>query len=88
MGRYWLIKSDPETFGIRELGGSPDRTTMWDGVRNYTARNNLAIVYEKKPEWRDLAIEQWQQLMELCERNNDEKHVERARKHLAVLQTR
>jgi predicted RNA-binding protein with PUA-like domain len=41
MVRYWLFKSDPETFGIRELEQSPRRTTMWDGVRNYQARNHL-----------------------------------------------
>jgi predicted RNA-binding protein with PUA-like domain len=39
--RYWLMKSDPDTFGIRELAASPDRTTRWDGVRNYQARNLL-----------------------------------------------
>ena len=39
--RYWLMKSDPDTFGLRELERSPRRTTMWDGVRNYQARNLL-----------------------------------------------
>jgi len=39
--RYWLVKSDPETFGLAELAQSPDRTTVWDGVRNYQARNHL-----------------------------------------------
>jgi len=39
--RYWLMKSDPETFGIRELKRSPGQTTCWDGVRNYQARNLL-----------------------------------------------
>jgi predicted RNA-binding protein with PUA-like domain len=36
---YWLLKSEPETFGIdhlREKG-----VEHWDGVRNYAARNNL-----------------------------------------------
>jgi predicted RNA-binding protein with PUA-like domain len=36
---YWLLKSEPETFGIdhlREKG-----VEHWDGVRNYMARNNL-----------------------------------------------
>lgn len=36
---YWLLKSEPETFSwddhLRE------KRSMWDGVRNYTARNNL-----------------------------------------------
>lgn len=36
---YWLIKSDPETFGWKEMLES--KKTAWDGVRNYAARNNL-----------------------------------------------
>ena len=39
--RYWLLKSDPETFGLADLKRSPRRTTCWDGVRNYQARNLL-----------------------------------------------
>jgi len=37
--QYWLLKSDPESFGFDDLWNSPDRTTHWDGVRNYQARN-------------------------------------------------
>lgn len=37
--RYWLIKSEPSAFSIDDLKGSPARTTYWDGVRNYQARN-------------------------------------------------
>jgi predicted RNA-binding protein with PUA-like domain len=36
---YWLLKSEPEVYGIRDL--QHDRTTLWDGVRNYQARNFL-----------------------------------------------
>jgi predicted RNA-binding protein with PUA-like domain len=36
---YWLFKTEPDTFGIDELAASPGRTTFWDGVRNYQARN-------------------------------------------------
>jgi predicted RNA-binding protein with PUA-like domain len=39
--RYWLVKSDPDTFGWKDLLASPGRTTCWDGVRNYQARNYL-----------------------------------------------
>ncbi len=39
--RYWLMKSDPQTFGLRHLKRSQNRTTCWDGVRNYQARNLL-----------------------------------------------
>jgi len=41
MRRYWLFKSDPETFGLADLEASPAQTTCWDGVRNYQARNML-----------------------------------------------
>ncbi|MSQ69418.1 MAG: EVE domain-containing protein [Gammaproteobacteria bacterium] len=38
---FWLMKSEPETFGLDKLASLPDQTTMWDGVRNYQARNML-----------------------------------------------
>ena len=37
--RYWLVKSEPEAFSWDDLEASPERTTCWDGVRNYQARN-------------------------------------------------
>jgi len=36
---YWLIKSEPEVFGIDHLEKRPHQTEPWDGVRNYQARN-------------------------------------------------
>ena len=36
--RYWLVKSEPGTFSFDDLMARPERTTHWDGVRNYTAR--------------------------------------------------
>ena len=39
--RCWLVKSDPESFSWDDLVASPRRTTRWDGVRNYLARNHL-----------------------------------------------
>jgi predicted RNA-binding protein with PUA-like domain len=36
---YWLLKSEPAEFSIDDLAASPKRTTFWDGVRNYQARN-------------------------------------------------
>jgi predicted RNA-binding protein with PUA-like domain len=36
---HWLMKSEPETFGIAHLAASPRKTTHWDGVRNFQARN-------------------------------------------------
>jgi predicted RNA-binding protein with PUA-like domain len=39
--QYWLVKSEPEVFSYDDLVAAPKRTTFWDGVRNFTARNNL-----------------------------------------------
>ena len=39
--RYWLMKSEPSTFGITDLADSPNQTTSWEGVRNFQARNML-----------------------------------------------
>ncbi len=36
---YWLLKTEPETFSWDNL--VEQKTAMWDGVRNYQARNNL-----------------------------------------------
>ncbi|MBK7105768.1 MAG: EVE domain-containing protein [Ignavibacteriae bacterium] len=42
MGKnYWLIKSEPSEFSIDDLEKSKNKTTYWDGVRNYQARNFL-----------------------------------------------
>ncbi len=35
---HWLMKSEPETFGIDALAKSRRMTTHWDGVRNFQAR--------------------------------------------------
>jgi predicted RNA-binding protein with PUA-like domain len=34
---YWLMKSEPEAYSIANLAA--DGTTLWDGIRNYQARN-------------------------------------------------
>jgi len=39
--QHWLMKSEPSTFGLEHLAAAPRRTTAWDGVRNYQARNML-----------------------------------------------
>ena len=36
---YWLVKQEPETYSFDDL--IRDKKTVWDGVRNYQARNNL-----------------------------------------------
>jgi len=37
--RYWLIKSEPHVYSIDDL--ERDGRTMWNGVRNYQARNHM-----------------------------------------------
>lgn len=39
--RYWLMKTEPSTFGVDDLERAKRHTTSWDGVRNYQARNML-----------------------------------------------
>jgi len=41
MPRYWLFKSEPESFSLDDLARAPKQTTFWNGVRNYQARNLL-----------------------------------------------
>jgi len=38
---YWLMKSEPDTFGIEDLRKRTKQTEPWDGVRNYQARNMM-----------------------------------------------
>ena len=37
--KYWLYKSEPRDYSIEDL--ARDGSTIWDGVRNYIARNYL-----------------------------------------------
>lgn len=37
MAQYWLMKSEPDVFSIDQL--KKEKTSLWDGVRNYQARN-------------------------------------------------
>jgi len=37
--KYWLVKSEPDVFSLDDLVKSKNKTTHWDGVRNYQARN-------------------------------------------------
>jgi predicted RNA-binding protein with PUA-like domain len=39
--RHWLVKSEPDRFSWDDLWRAPRRTTCWDGVRNYQARNMI-----------------------------------------------
>ncbi|MCB0405659.1 MAG: EVE domain-containing protein [Bdellovibrionales bacterium] len=37
--KYWLMKTEPTTFSYDDLEKAPKKTTSWEGVRNYQARN-------------------------------------------------
>ena len=37
--KYWLIKSEPDAYSIDDL--ERDSVEMWDGIRNYQARNTM-----------------------------------------------
>ncbi|CAC9553519.1 conserved hypothetical protein [Leishmania infantum JPCM5] len=39
---YWLLKSEPHKFSIDDL--AKQKTSPWDGVRNYAARNNMCAM--------------------------------------------
>lgn len=39
---FWIIKTEPSTYSLDDL--IQDKTTCWDGVRNYQARNNLSLM--------------------------------------------
>jgi len=44
---YWLMKTEPSTFGVDDFAKRPKKTAMWDGVRNYQARNMLRDDFKK-----------------------------------------
>ncbi|ABM61955.1 EVE domain-containing protein [Halorhodospira halophila] len=37
----WVMKSEPDVFGIDDLAAAPQGTDRWDGVRNYQVRNMI-----------------------------------------------
>lgn len=39
---FWLVKSEPSTYSWDQL--LKEKKVIWDGVRNYTARNNLRLM--------------------------------------------
>ncbi len=38
---YWIIKTEPDVFSIKDLQSRPNQTSTWEGVRNYQARNYI-----------------------------------------------
>jgi len=41
MARHWLLKTEPDVYSFADLMAAPEQTTLWEGVRNYGARNAL-----------------------------------------------
>ena len=39
--KYWLLKSEPNVWSIKQQKKAGKKGVMWDGVRNYQAANNL-----------------------------------------------
>jgi len=44
---YWLMKSEAECFSYDDLATALDKTTCWDGVRNFEARNMMRDLMKK-----------------------------------------
>jgi predicted RNA-binding protein with PUA-like domain len=71
--QYWLMKSEPDVYSIADL--EREGTTLWDGVRNYQARNFLrtmavgdrAFFYHSNTEPPGIVG-----LMEICETHLDD----------------
>jgi len=45
--RFWLMKTEPETFSFNDLVALPNHTDGWDGIRNYQARNLMRDDFKK-----------------------------------------
>ena len=45
---YWLLKSEPDVWSIDQQIKSGQKGSMWDGVRNYQAANNLKKMQKTK----------------------------------------
>lgn len=39
--KFWLMKTEPDSFSIEDLENRPGKKEHWDGVRNYQARNYM-----------------------------------------------
>jgi len=44
---HWLLKSEPSVFSIDSLASAPRKTTAWEGVRNFQARNMMRDTMRK-----------------------------------------
>ncbi len=49
------------------------------------ARNNLALLYEKKQQWYEQALEEWETLLTVAKEMGEDKYQQRAQKHIEKL---
>lgn len=47
MKNYWLMKTEPSVFSFEDLLKAPRKTTCWEGVRNFQARNLMRDQFKK-----------------------------------------
>ena len=45
--KYWLMKSEPNVWSIRQQKNAGIKGVTWDGVRNFQARNYMKIMKKK-----------------------------------------
>ncbi len=55
--QHWLLRTEPSTSGIDDLQAAPRKTTSWEGVRNYQARNFIRDRIKKGDEAFTLSLE-------------------------------
>ncbi|MCX6129014.1 MAG: EVE domain-containing protein, partial [Proteobacteria bacterium] len=48
--KYWLMKTEPETYSWQDLVAKPQHCDRWEGVRNYQARNFMRDEFAKGQE--------------------------------------
>jgi anti-anti-sigma factor len=73
--------------GNYEMAVEEYRAALDSDPEYLPALNNLAIVYEKQPSWNALAVEQWEKVLSLSRQRGDQKHQDRATRHLANLRS-
>jgi len=54
-------------------------------AEDLSALNNLGVIYEMKPEWKEKAIRIWNRVLKVSQGRHDLTHSERAERHLKSL---
>src|SRR5688572_27255295 len=48
--KFWLMKTEPETYSFADLIAKPQSIDRWEGVRNYVARNYMRDAFAEGDE--------------------------------------